>query len=281
MGMSSMIENMAKRRSVRTYRAGPVGNDLKQTLLEYVLKNSTGPFGNTIRFSLVEISESEKKDIKSLGTYGMIRGANLYLSGAVKPAPYAMEDFGYCMEKAVLKATELGLGTCWLGGTLNRGNFGSRTGLQKGEVIPAATPIGFAGDNPRLWEHTVRMMVKAHTRKPFASLFFSESETVPMVENAGDPFIKILENVRSAPSASNKQPWRIIRKGNEFSFYLDEDKLYNSAFPNIKIQNLDIGIAISHFDLSAEELGFQGVWLPEAPVLKTASWVPIATWKMK
>jgi hypothetical protein len=278
--MASMMENIARRSSVRTYRPERVEGGLKDALLDFAGKNGTGPFGNIIRFSLVEIPEDDLKDIKSLGTYGMIRGATLYLAGCVRTGQMAMEDFGYCMEKIILKATELGLGTCWLGGTLNRGNFGARMGLQAGEVIPAVTPVGYAGDNPRLWESTIRVIIGANNRKPFGSLFFLEDETVPLTEDPKDPIAQALNAVRRAPSASNKQPWRIIRRGSEFHFYMDEDKLYNSAIRDIRIQNLDLGIAMSHFQLAMEELGSSGVWTPGASALEGKNWVPIAVWKM-
>jgi nitroreductase len=276
-----MLENMAKRRSVRTYSPEKVEAGLKDALLEYAGKNGTGPFGNTIRFIPVEIPQSDSDELKFLGTYGMIRGATLYLAGSVKKAPFAMEDFGYCMEKAVLKATELGLGTCWLGGSLNRGNFSSRTGLLAGEVIPAVTPVGYAGDNPRLWESTVRLFIGANNRKPFNTLFFSENEAVSLNEEPDDPVSQALNAVRIAPSASNKQPWRIIQKGQEFHFYMDEDKPYNSVFKDIKIQNLDMGIAMAHFELAMNELGRSGSWKPGADALKEKRWEPIAKWIMK
>ena len=110
------------------------------------------------------------------------------------------------MEKVILKATELGLGTCWLGGSLNRDVFGTKTGIQKGEVIPAATPLGYAGDNPRLWEKTVRTVIGANNRKAFGSIFFSDIETVPLEEKADDPFVKVLQSVRIAPSPSSARP---------------------------------------------------------------------------
>ena len=40
--------------------------------------------------------------------------------GAVREAPKDLEDYGYLMERAVLFATDLGFGTCWLGGTFTQ-----------------------------------------------------------------------------------------------------------------------------------------------------------------
>jgi nitroreductase len=40
----------------------------------------------------------------------MIRGAPAYIVGALRRSPYAMEDYGYCLQGIILAATALGLG---------------------------------------------------------------------------------------------------------------------------------------------------------------------------
>ena len=85
----------------------------------------------------------EQDEIKTLGTYGFIKGASVFIVGAVAKGEWAMEDYGYCMEKNILAATHLGLGTCWLGGTFNRSASASRISKRDDEVIPAITPVGY------------------------------------------------------------------------------------------------------------------------------------------
>jgi len=72
--------------------------------------------------------------------------------------------------------------------------------------------------------------------------------------------------VRRAPSASNRQPWRIVRDGNNFHFYICRNKGYGKLF-NYDIQKLDVGIAMCHFDLTALESGIQGKWTEMNPGL--------------
>lgn len=277
--MQKELSNIFNRRSVRTFSPKAIETEKKTELMNYADLVNTGPFGNQIHIHLIELSETDLKDIKSLGTYGMIRGATTYLAGSIKPADTDMEDFGYCMEKVILKATELGLGTCWLGGTLNRANFADRIGIQENEIIPAATPLGYALETPRFWEKTVRVMIGANNRKPSSTLFFTDNATDPLIEDSQSPYSQALEAVRAAPSASNKQPWRLVKSGGEYHFYLDEDKVYNSVFKNIKIQNLDMGIAMAHFETALNSLGIRGSWIKGAPPLKNRDWVAIASWK--
>ncbi len=73
--------------------------------------------------------------------------------------------------------------------------------------------------------------------------------------------------IRLGPSAGNKQPWRIVQDShkNIFHFYTRKsDSVYD------KFHALDMGIAVSHFDLTAQELGFEGRWLFEDPQISGA-----------
>ncbi len=55
--------------------------------------------------------EKDNEALKGLGTYGFIRGATAFIVGAIKHSEYNLEDFGYIMEKNILYATDLGIGT--------------------------------------------------------------------------------------------------------------------------------------------------------------------------
>ena len=63
--------------------------------------------------------------------------------------------------------------------------------------------------------------------------------------------------VRLAPSASNKQPWRILKKENEYHIFLKETKGYANTL-GFNIQKVDIGIAMCHFEMTAGEAGMDG-----------------------
>ena len=84
----------------------------QQKLKDFLGQNIQGPFGNKVRFELIDFAGKEHEEIKTLGTYGFIRGARTFIVGAVIKGSLAMEDYGYCMEKNVLAATYWGLGTC-------------------------------------------------------------------------------------------------------------------------------------------------------------------------
>ena len=47
------------------------------------------------------------------------------------------------MEKAILYATGLGLGSCWLGGTFRRSRFAERISARSDEIVPAVASLGY------------------------------------------------------------------------------------------------------------------------------------------
>lgn len=277
--MNTEMDIIKARVSVRKYGNIPLGPEIRSALAGLTAETLPGPFGNRVRFHIVDASEGRENNFKVPGTYGMISGASVYIAGSVIPGPMAMEDFGYRMEDLILNATRLGLGTCWLGGTFRRGEFAERLSLESGEIIPAVTPVGFAAARPGIRETIVRGLVRAGSRRPFHSLFYS-AELEALTETTAGAEVTILEAVRLAPSASNKQPWRIIctGKGKEFHLFLDEDPLYNRAIPGIKIQYIDMGIAMRHLDGAAADAGLRGSWqrLPLPPV--QTGWKYIASW---
>jgi len=78
--------------------------------------------------------------------------------------------------------------------------------------------------------------------------------------------------VRLAPSASNKQPWRILRQGNAWHLYLRRTPGYGGGLVSLflaraDLQRVDMGIAICHFELTAGEIGLKGAWEVKEPAI--------------
>jgi len=77
--------------------------------------------------------------------------------------------------------------------------------------------------------------------------------------------------VRLAPSATNFQPWRIIKASEPdmFHFYLRRAPGLKQLFSmKSDLQRIDIGIAMCHFELAADEEGLRGKWTVNNPLLR-------------
>lgn len=260
--MESMIEVIRRRVSIRTYDDRPIEDDKKQRILDLLRPEHRGPFGHSVRFALVDLSEQDKDEIRHLGTYGVIKGASLYIVAAVNHADRSMVDLGYCFETVILEVTRLGLGTCWLGGTFNRAGFARRIGLEKSEVVPAITPVGYARSNRSVLEATMRRMVGSDKRRSWPQLFFQGDLQNPLYREAADRYTVPLDCLRLAPSASNRQPWRIVKSkdANAFHFLLKRTPGYGKLLMAADLQLVDMGIGMSHFELAARETGLDGTW---------------------
>ena len=134
---------------------------------------AASPFGTPVRLQLVL---GAAKDGKKLGTYGFIKNAQAYLVGAVTRGEHDLEDYGYVFERLILEATALGLGTCWLGGTLDRGAFGQTVQLSDDEWLPAVTPVGPTTAKRGLVDGAVRMFAGSRKRLDFGGRILSPGQ---------------------------------------------------------------------------------------------------------
>jgi nitroreductase len=232
---------------------------------DHDLKSPFSKDAGTVRFKLVSVPEFELDEKKKLGTYGLIKGAQDFIVGTVEKSQYGREHYGYLMETIILAATDLGLGTCWLGGFFNRSLFSAKINRTPEEIIPAITPIGYPVQRTAR-EKLIRSFAKADQRLPWDQLFFEGDFTVPIEKEHIGEYSQLLEMVRIGPSAGNKQPWRIIKSVNKdiYHFYTTNPK--DGRFLKYsKFRPLDIGIAVNHFDFTAKELGVEGNWIFEKP----------------
>jgi nitroreductase len=278
--MDSMIDAINRRVSVRAYSDQIIEKDKEQKILDLLNSENKGPFGNEVRFAMIDLTEAERNETKSLGTYGFISGAKRYVVGAVKGSPGAMEDLGYCFEKVILAATGLGLGTCWLGGTFNRANFARRINVSDDEVVPAISPIGYARDKRTVRERLLRRLAKSDQRKLWEELFFDGSMNTPLARGSVGKYAAVLDCVRFGPSASNNQPWRIVRQSSQSAFhlYLKRTWGYDKFNARIDLQRVDIGIAMCHFELAVRDIGLTGRWAGANPGLETGTAEYIISW---
>jgi hypothetical protein len=227
---------------------------------------------------LLNFNNMDMSELKSLGTYGVIKGARQFVVGAVVDQPKAMEDYGYSMEKNILTATSLGLGTCWLGGTFNRTGFGKKLNLVEGELLPVVTPVGYSSDRRSLIERVFRFSAGSDKRKPWEELFYEGSIETPLTKDRAGNYTTPLECVRIGPSASNKQPWRIIKDHDNYHFYIKRTPGYDRAFGPIRMQSIDMGIAMCHFELSSREMGLDGLWKVKDPQIKSGDMEYLVSW---
>lgn len=279
--MAEISALIRKRISCRTYSAKPLEAELRRKFADLVAAEHTGPFGNKPIFRLIDLDMASAEEWKNLGTYGVIKNARLFLAGKIAKSDKAVEDYGYCMETLILRATELGLGTCWLAGTFNASGFARAVNRTENEFLPAVSPVGYPADQKSFLEKIFRRFAGSNFRKPWKDLFFAGDFTTPLTGEKAGKYAEALENVRLAPSASNKQPWRILldTAGNSLHFYLD--RAFGYTLREVPIQDLDLGIAMNHFESTAKEAGIAGKWQISTNAPRQNSLDYVVSWQEK
>ncbi len=247
-----------KRYSCRTFD----GKGVEKEKLD-ILKNKIEKINSElkeIRFGIIDKRILKSKNFFSRGTYGMFKGDIFYIVGAMKKnIPYGWEKFGFYMENLLMLAEDINLNTCWIGGVFDRKGFGSEIDVKDDEIVPAIVPIGYAAEKRTLRDKIVRWSAKGDKRKNSEDLFFFGDFSTPISLDNRKELKEILENVRLAPSASNKQPWRFLfHSNNKLDFFIKRDKIYAKLIPSVDLQRIDIGIAIFHFLYSLKERGIEG-----------------------
>ena len=175
--------------------------------------------------------------------------------------------YGYSFESVCLYAHSIGIGTVMLAATLSRDTFEKAMELGENEVLPCVSPVGYPAAKRSIREALMRKAIRADDRLPFKQLFFDTSFDRPLSDQRAGALADCLQMVRLAPSAGNRQPWRAVVQGRAVHFF-EMQSMKDSPLGDI--QKVDMGIALSHFDLTAREKGIAGQFVFAHPGIPAA-----------
>ncbi len=240
--MLTEFEAMEKRVSVRAYEKRAVEPEIMLELKELTdeINASAG-----LHFQLVDTRDANAPAVKL--SAAMFSGTVSACALLVGPEDeLGGEMVGYYGEKLVLRAVALGLGTCWVAGTFDRGSVDPV--LNDGEKLWCVVPLGYAAEKVPFKQRTIRAAIRKKDRKPED---FIESDhgpaSLPRWVTAG------AEAVKAGPSAVNQQPVNIVYRDGLVIARLWKEK------KNRMMYN-DLGIAKYQFQVGAEHAGVLGFW---------------------
>jgi len=254
----NIIEAVRHRRSVRTFDGEALRPEDARRLTDFAV-GVENPYGIPIAWRLLDAVENGLSS-------PVIAGARTYMAGKLRRTDHAEEAFGYAFEKIVLFAETMGLGTTWIAGTMNRAAFERAMELSDGEVMPCVSPLGYPAEKMSLRETVMRRGVRADSRLPFGELFFDGSWETSLAPGRAGELLPALEMVRLAPSAVNRQPWRVVLRDGKAHFYEKRSRGYVGA-DGWDLQKIDMGIALCHFELGAQAGGRRAVLALDDPGL--------------
>ena len=278
MSESFIAQVIASRKSIRSYQAAPLSEDALHQIEESGAESI--PFFSEIglRFIVIDDGPAFIQDHGgALRSYGRILGAPHYLAAVSDTCAGYMINTGFRMEQLILRATALGVGTCWLGGAYRRQDVGQMLGIAPDEQMVALTPLGMPADGMRtIIGRAIKLLTPAQgKRDPLEELAFEGQWGSPVGNKLNDrPALReMLEAARLAPSWVNSQPWRFVLRNDILVVAVSRPAGQNE----LPYYLLDGGIAMSHIHLVADELGQKPAWITDPMALepvRTESGIP-------
>jgi nitroreductase len=141
-------EVLEKRRSIRKYKDAPVPKEKILKMLEAARIAPSASNRQPWHFIVVE----NKETIKKLAKQEWAAEAPVMIVGLADQAAspnWCSNDLGIAFEHLVLAATNLGLGTCWMGQTGREEMIKGLLGIPDSFKVVAVIPVGVPDETPK------------------------------------------------------------------------------------------------------------------------------------
>lgn len=232
--MRSAIENRVSRRK---FEKEPITGWEKEKIIS-LINQLNEESGLTIEF-MEDGSGAFGKLSKSYGLFTNVR--SLILMKGKKDEKDLKEKIGYYGEDLVLAVTDLGLGTCWVGGTFEK----EALTIESEEELACVVVVGKVAA-PSLTEK----MVRSATHRKVKSM----EERIISNQPLPQWVLNGMNAVLLAPSAKNTQKVMFKYENNTLSAHIAND---------YSMDLIDLGIAKKHFEIGAKgkfEFGNGGIF---------------------
>jgi hypothetical protein len=260
-----VFDLMRARRSCRSFQTRKLTSADYKELMAYVRLHSESPtLGKSpVRFEYISAP---------LSVWPAVNATEFLV--AIAPSKYnrlAVIDVGRSLQKIVMDATRMGLGTCWIGPGADQTSvarhLGGRFNPEEDHII-CVCAIGY-----RSWFIPMFLRIfnlQFHRRLPLSSLFFADLQFKEPLNVAAYPFNRFgrtYEVCQWSPSSYNGQTTRCVavmeRNGPEkeksndnqprlarFDFYATTESRYYAA--------VAVGIWCANWEMGCDALGIHG-----------------------
>jgi len=229
-----ILEIMKRRTSRRSYNNKPLTDEQVKQINEVI---EYGMNKYNVKAELLVGNDDVFKGFTS--SYGMFSGVNNYIVFYGKVDNQNLnEEVGMLGEEIILRATEIGLSTCWVGGTYSKKLCPVK--IDDDENLVCIVAIGETKENTSFREKFIKGLSKRHSKS--IDLMITSDVELP------DWIINGMKAVQLAPSAVNRQPVKFVYKDNVLRASVDDINSY---------QGIDLGIAKIHFNLGSNKGSFK------------------------
>lgn len=219
-----MYDMIGKRQTVRDYQMKPIEEDVIKGFRKYV-REMFSPYPD-IPYKVETVCGLEERMGKSLFSVK----APYYISFLTEESRDALLNAGYIMEELSLYLAARGIGTCYQGLLKIQKE---QDGLKEALVMAAGYPKRYLYRE----ENSAKRM-------PL-------SKVCVFKEEPSRELTAILRAAALAPSSLNSQPWRFVVYNNRVHVFMQKG---NKIAAMRRLNMIDIGIALNHMLITAEEL---------------------------
>lgn len=218
----NILEAVEKRHSVRSYTDKKIDKETKEKLQQIIDEcNIEGDMN-------IQLCIDEPQAFGGfMASYGKFENVKNYIAIIAKKGDNFEEKCGYFGEKVVLRATQLGLNTCWVAATYSKGKVNYK--LNKGEKLCCVIALGYGKtDGVSRKTKSIDQLCKINGEMP-------------------EWFEKGMKSAQLAPTAMNQQ---------KFLFELDGNIVKLKPLLGFYTK-LDLGIVKYHFEIGAGTEGWR------------------------
>lgn len=218
--MISLLQAIDLRHSIRQYREEALESSAVESLQQLISQIN---LSEGFHFQLIT---NEPRAFKGKMAYGVFHGVSNYIALVAPERKETATRVGYCGERLVLLAQQLGLSTCWVGLTFN--NIREAYECSESQKLYAMIAVGYAAGEPR--KHSIKSIQSVSNASASTPEWFSRG----------------VEAALKAPTAVNQQKFRFE--------YIEGVKVKATrGFSFVGYTRIDLGIAMLHFEIGAAQ----------------------------
>lgn len=165
--MNETLGTMWKRRSIRKYKSDPIPVEDLNLILEAARRAPTGSNRQNWRMVVVTDPDLRRKTAEACSGQMWMADAGAILCLVTIPGEGSVNG-AIVLDHAILAATSLGYGTCWIG-AYNKAKVQEVLGIPEDHGIVCLTPVGIPAQEPG-----------PRRRKSSAELFMEERFGSPL-----------------------------------------------------------------------------------------------------
>ena len=159
--MNATLETMWKRRSIRKFKPDPIPDEHLHLILEAARRAPTGANRQNWRMMVIRNAEMRKRTAEACSLQLWMADAPVILCLVTLPGEGKVNG-AIVLDHAILAATSLGYGTCWVG-AYDEAKVKETLGIPADHGIICLTPVGVPAEQP-----------EARARKSPAQLFMED-----------------------------------------------------------------------------------------------------------